>query len=215
MDIEQTIFQRRSIRKYNEKPVEIEVIKKIIEAGTWAPSACNVQGWRFIVIDDPTVINEILKNGAAAFLKNVRQAILVIYNNQSDNDSYKDYIQSASACIENMLLMAHSYNVGTCWINFLPSKKKLRQILNIPDYFEPIALISLGYYDQKINEYKRKYTVDEIISFNDYEFDDHNLITVSKIKLRLKRLARKIYFLFPYKNILTKILNKVEKKFNN
>lgn len=215
MELEQAIYSRRSIRKYIDKPVEKEILEKIINAGMWAPSACNVQGWKFIVIDDKKVMNDIIENGAAAFLKNAHQAIVVLYDNQTDNTEYNDYVQSASACIQNMLLMAHSLSVGTCWVNFLPSKKKFRKILNVPSSYDPIALISLGYYDQKINDRPRKYPQNELIYWNKY---DGSVAENKKgLKLRIKRIMRKVYFALPpsIKKKLGFILNKKEKKFDN
>lgn len=215
MELEHAIYTRRSIRKYNDRLVERDIIEKIIEAGTWAPSACNVQGWRFIVIDDKKVLNEIVENGAAAFLKNVHQAIMVVYDNRTDNTEYKDYIQSASACIENMLLRAHSLSVGTCWINFLPNKNKLHKILNIPLEFEPIALVSLGYYDQKINERPRKNSQEDIVFWN--RFNSKEVIRSSSIRLMMRRIERKVYFALPvsWKRSAKRILDKKEKKFDN
>ena len=215
MELEQAIFTRRSIRKYNDTPVDRETIEKIIEAGAWAPSACNVQGWRFIVIDEKKVLNEICENGAAAFLKNVNQAIAVIYDNRTDNVEYNDYIQSDSACIEKMLLMAHSLNVGACWINFLPTKKKLRKILDVPPYYDPIAIISIGYYNQKINERARKFKMNELIYYNRFTGSENNV--KGNFKLKIRRIARKCYMLMPVglKKRVQKILNKNEKKFDN
>lgn len=215
MELEEAIFTRRSIRKYTDKFVEKEIIEKIIEAGTWAPSACNIQGWRFIVVDDKKLLTSIVDNGAATFLKNVNQAIFVLYDNRTDNTEYNDYIQSASACIENMLLMAHGLKVGTCWINFLPNKSKLRKLLNIPSCYDPIAMISLGYYEQKVNERPRKNKNEEIIYWNKFKATEK--IKTGKFRLQCKRIVRKIYFLLPValKKSAEKILNKKEKKFDN
>jgi nitroreductase len=53
------IISRQSVRKYSEKPVEKEKIERIVEAGRMAPSACNAQPWKFIVVTDPELIQEI------------------------------------------------------------------------------------------------------------------------------------------------------------
>lgn len=215
MDLEQAILSRRSIRTYVEKPVEKEVLEKIINAGVWAPSACNVQGWRFIIIDDKDVLDQIIQNGAAAFLKNVHQAIVVVYDNRTDNNEYNDYVQSAAACIQNMLLMAHSLDVGTCWVNFLPTKRKMRKILGIPACFDPIGLISLGYYSQKINQRPRKYENGDLISWNKFETKENFRGGIARLKI--KRAMRKIYMSLPprLKKLASPILNKKEKKFDN
>lgn len=215
MELETALSERRSIRVYDKnKVVEKEIIEEIIAAGTWAPSACNVQGWKFIVIDDKNIFIEILKSGAATFLKNVSQAIFVIYDNRTDNFEYNDYIQSASACIENMLLKAHSLNVGTCWINNLPEKKRIKKILNIPWNYEPIAMISLGYYSQKVNRRERKYKIEELISYNKYDFPVEKKDSKYR-KLQLRRFARKVYYKLPWKKTALKIAGKFEKKFDN
>ena len=151
--------------------------------------------------------------GAATFLNSAKQAILVLYDNQTDNVEYNDYIQSASACIQNMLLKAHSIGVGTCWVNNLPTKNKLRNLLNIPKQYSPIALISLGYYEQQINNRPRKCPVEENVSYNLFDFNVEK--KKNPFKLGIKRFARKVYKHLPFKKVLLKIVGKLEKKFDN
>ena len=213
MELWQAIRDRRSIRKYTGELVDQEIIYKIIEAGIWAPSACNIQGWKYIVLDSPEVIKTIYKSGGASFLQNVKQAIVVLYENQTDNVEYQDHIQSAAASIQNMLLMAHSLKVGTCWVNNTPNKRILRRILNIPFSYDPIAIITIGYYDYIPNDRKRKYSVQELISYNKFDFDI--VSSKSRIKVAIKRFCRKIYKILPGKVVLLKIVGKFEKKFDN
>ncbi len=213
MELWQAIRDRRSIRKYTGELVDQEIIYKIIEAGIWAPSACNIQGWKYIVLDSPEVIKTIYKSGGASFLQNVKQAIVVLYENQTDNVEYQDHIQSAAASIQNMLLMAHSLKVGTCWVNNIPNKRILRRILNIPFSYDPIAIITIGYYDYIPNDRKRKYSVQELISYNKFDFDI--VSSKSRIKVAIKRFCRKIYKILPGKVVLLKIVGKFEKKFDN
>lgn len=213
MELWQAIRDRRSIRKYTSELVDQETIYKIIEAGIWAPSACNIQGWKYIVLDSPEVIKTIYKSGGASFLQNVKQAIVVLYENQTDNVEYQDHIQSAAASIQNMLLMAHSLKVGTCWVNNIPNKRILRKILNIPFSYDPIALITIGYYDYIPNDRKRKYSVQELISYNKFDFDI--VSSKSRIKVAIKRFCRKIYKILPGKVALLKIVGRFEKKFDN
>lgn len=213
MELDQAIRERRSIRKYSTTPVQKEIIHQIIEAGIWAPSACNIQGWKFIVIDEPQLLQQIAQMGAASFLTSVHQAILILYDNQTDNLEYHDYIQSAAACIQNMLLKAHSLKVGTCWINNLPKQNALRKLLAIPKHYSPIALITLGYYDQEINDRPRKYTVEEATSYNKFYSIQSN--KKNAVLLSVKRIARRIYHVLPCKKYLLKIVNRIEKKFDN
>lgn len=68
MTLEQALKGRRSVRRYNDVPVENGEILQIVEAAMWAPSACNKQAWRFLYFDKPEPIEEISKLGAAHFL---------------------------------------------------------------------------------------------------------------------------------------------------
>ena len=213
MELSNAIINRRSIRIYKPDKIDDSTIRKIIEAGTWAPSACNVQGWKFIVIDDSEIFNTLLRHGAASFLKSTQQAILVLYENTTDNLEYSDYIQSASACIQNMLLMAYSLGIGTCWVNNLPEKRVVRKIFNIPESYDPIALVSLGYRVNSPNNRNRKYTLDELIAYNHFSFT--NCKVPADGKLYIKRIMRRVYYKLPCKKLLLKFVGKFEKKFDN
>lgn len=214
MEVWEAIRGRRSIRRYKDELVDDEKIRKIIEAGIWAPSACNHQAWRFIIIDDSELLKELCRLGSASFLKNAHQAVLVLYNNQSDNLEYRDYIQSAAAAVENMNLMAYSLGVATCWINNLPNKSVVRRKFKIPGYYDPIALLTLGYPLGRAADRPRKNEVDELISHNCFEAkadETHK----SGIAVGIKRLARKVYKALPCKTLLNKIADRFEKKFDN
>ncbi len=215
MNLDEAIRGRRSVRKYTDVPVPDDVIKDIIEAGLWAPSACNRQGSAFIVINEREKFDELLKGGSAAFLKNVNQAILVLYDNRTDNLEYRDHIQSACAAIQNMLLKAYELGVGTCWINNIPNKKKLKKIFNIPWNYEPVALISMGYIDYKPVTCKRKKTVEDCVSYNTFDLKDTVKKDKKYLSLKIKRVLRKIYKAVPGKKLLLKFAGKYEKKFDN
>lgn len=213
MELDEAIQGRRSIRKYTDEKVSDDKIRDIIQAGVWAPSACNLQQWKFIVIDDTAIFEKLYKMGAASFVKKSKQAILVLYNNQTDNVEYQDYIQSSAAAIENMLLKAYSLKIGTCWVNNLPNKSALRRLLKIPRCYDPIALITLGYYMQEINARPRKYNLEDQIAYNGCVFNQ--MEEKSSGKVFLKRNARRIYKHMPFKPFLLKFVGKMEKKFDN
>lgn len=212
MELDAAITGRRSIRKYTDTPVSDDTLRSIIQAGVWAPSACNLQQWKFIIINDSAIFEKLYKMGSASFVKNARQAILVLYNNQTDNVEYSDYIQSASAAIENILLKAHSLHVGTCWVNNLPNKGKLRQLFSIPAGYDPIALVTLGYYEQNAPNRARKYDIDSLIAYNHFSFCETEKRAWWKVYF--KRIARKIYKRMPFKPFLLKFVGKLEKKFD-
>ncbi len=213
MELKEAIYKRRTIRIYNNDPVNDEEIRELISAAIQAPTACNFQLWKFIVINDLALLNKIYSAGGAAFIKNVKQAILVTYSNQTDNLEYKDFIESASASIENMLLMATELGIGTCWVNNLPNKSKLRNIFGIPRGYDPIALITIGHYDKEPKYVARKNTVDELISYNYFDFKD--IEKKNQFKLWIIRVGRIMYKILPGKRFLYKIVGRLEKKFDN
>jgi len=214
MDLIKAIKTRRSVRSFLDKKIPKDELNKIIESANWAPSACNIQGWRFIVLDNQEIINKIIEMDAAYLLNKPHTGILVLYDNRTDNLEYKDNIQSAAAAIQNMLLTAHSLNIGSCWVCHLPTKKQLRKLLKIPRNYDPIAYISLGYYTEKPKELSRKHKIEQLVSYNHFNFNEQTPSTLS-LRLRSKRFLRKIYYLFPtaIKKILKPITKKIEKKF--
>ena len=214
MELSEAIRRRRSVRRYNDEIVDDNTVRKIIEAGTWAPSACNYQAWRFIVINDSAILQRLYNLGSATFVKDAHQAILILYNNQSDNLEYRDYIQSAAAAIQNMNLTAYSLGIATCWVNNLPNRKILRREFNIPNYYDPIAMMTIGYPQNNTADRPRKNKVDDLISYNKYEAFG-NIEHKSDATVFLKRIVRRVYKILPNNKILKRFGNKFEKKFND
>ncbi len=212
MELEKAIKTRRSVRLFNDKPIEKGVLLKIIEAGNMAPSYCNTQAWRFIVIDNKDVINRLVKADAAVYLKKAPVCVVVVYDKRSDNPEYKDYLQSAAACIQNMLLTAHSLGIGSCWTCHLPRKKELQKILRIPWHYEPIAIIPFGYYTAKPKEVARKKKPEELVSYNKFELDEP--VPKRDYKLHLKRTCRRVYYYLPFRRLIRRKINNIfERRF--
>lgn len=215
MTLDEIIQNRRSVRKYNEKKVEFEKVKEIIIAGMWAPTATNKQEYRFIYFDNEEPLLKISKMGSAHFIKNCHQAIMVLYDNRIDNVEYRDDILSAGAVIQNILLKAKELNIGTCWVCNLPSKGKLRKEFDIPQNYDPISIITLGYYDNDTNSMKRKHNLEDIMFVNMFDCSKDTIVHKSKIKLFIRKSMRMIYIRMPKNKILYKLVDKFEKKFEN
>ena len=218
MELQNAIKSRRSIRNFQDKPVEKELIEKLISSATYAPSACNIQGWKFIVVDKDDLKNKLVDQGGSIVIKNAPVGILVLYDNRTQDLDYYDYIQSAAAAIQNLNLTAVDLGLGTCWVSHLPKKKDIRKIFNIPKYFSPISYVLVGYAKNELQNMSRKYNLSEIINYNQFNPD----WPVEKINISviwLKRILIKIYYLVPNiikKKILNKLLDKkFVKKFKN
>ncbi len=147
-----TIFSRRSIRKYSDKKIEQSTIDLLIKAGLSAPSNVNKMDWEFIVIDD----KEILERVANATLygkmtKDAPLAIVVCGNLDRTlmGEGAEFWVQDCSAAAENILLAAHSLGLGAVWTGVYPTSDRIRNVSkaigNIPLNIVPLALIPVGY----------------------------------------------------------------------
>jgi len=215
MDLFEAIKNRRSVRRFEDKPVPEELINKIIEAGQWAPSACNRQAWKFIIVDSLKVKEKLMRETTAYFVGKAPLLILVVYSNRTDNLEYKDHLLSAAMAIQNMQLAAYSLGLGACCVNNLPIKSKLRKILNIPRAFDPVALLCMGYPKAFPGPMKRKEDIDMIVCRNSFNFRDE--YPAIDIKLNLKRIVRYVYYRVPasLKKLLDPIARKFEKRFDD
>ena len=210
MELFKAIYGRRSIRRFIDKDVKPEDIKKIISAATYAPSACNIQGWKFIIIKDKGIKEKLVGKGTIKFIEYAPVGILVLYDNRSENPEYSDYIQSASAAIQNMILAAYSMGIGSCWVCHLPLKGVLRKLFGIPPDYDPIAYIAMGYYEAEPKVHPRKHSFNQIASFNRFEFKEKKDFKTTIYRF-IKRTAFRIYKFVPFKKYLHSITKNFEK----
>ncbi len=144
--MEKVLYTRRSVREFRDEAIPNELLLKIINAGICAPSARNQQPWEFIIVDDKSLLMKISENGSPLYAK-CNKAIILCFKNY-DLKTPHMVIQDMGACCENMLLMATSLGIGSCWIGTYPHedrKENLRKCLNIPANLEPFCGIVLGY----------------------------------------------------------------------
>jgi nitroreductase len=188
MDLTCAIKKRRTIRKFSKKKVDHSTITKLIESAIYAPSACNMQAWKFIIIESSRKMDKMIALGTAKWIKNAPLGILVIYRNDVtiNGKLYKDHYQSSAAAIQNILLEATNLGLGACWICDLPRPKYIRAIFNIPKQFDIIAYIALGYpcddnsnlslihYGNKsdFQNHTRKYNISQVINYNSFKKQD-------------------------------------------
>ena len=158
-DIVSLIVNRRSHRKYLNKNISDNIIENIINCGRNAPFGgkpnpdCQVT--EYIVIKDEDIKEKLCLNYEdRRFIKNAPIIIAVLAN--KDNDpKYKEFILSSALSIENMIIAAESFGIGTCILScffnhkkHVEDKKISREILRLPDNIELVALVALGYKDR-------------------------------------------------------------------
>jgi len=150
MEAYEAILSRRSVRKYQDRPIEDEVTEKLIRAGAAAPSAHNEQPWHFVVIKDRTILDEIPKfHPYAKMLSEAPVALAICADHELEKDPTAGYwIQDCSAATQNILLAAHALGLGACWLGIHPREKRkeaLRKLLHLPESVEAFSVIALGY----------------------------------------------------------------------
>ena len=218
MDLIEAIKNRRSVRIFQDKSVEKNLLEELITSAALAPSACNLQGWKFIIVDEPDLKKRIVDAGGSILIGKAPLGILVLYNNQTHNVGYRDHIQSAAAAIENLLLTATDLGLGACWTCHLPRAGALRKIFGIPRSFSPIAYILVGYPQNQPRTVPRKYQLNEIMAYNRFSSAWPKL-KINRLKLTIKRLLITVYDLTPTfikKGPLNKLIDKkFVKKFDN
>jgi len=150
------ILNRRSIRDYADEQIKDEEINQILEASRWAPSAKNLQPWRFIIMKDAQRIEDLCQfTKYANILRKSKVNILIFLDKNFQGDRTK-CIQSIGACIQNILLAAHELEIGTCWIGEIVNRhEKVEKFLNLPGNLELMALITLGKMPQEKKDGKR------------------------------------------------------------
>lgn len=145
----ETIFRRRSIRKYTGQPVEPEKLDLLLQAAMAAPSAMNCKPWEFVVVTDPEKLSQFRKRLVFGN-RNAHAAIVVCGNPRlSANPAARLFWQQdCSLAAENILIAATSLGLGTVWVGVYPVSEFVRVVRNIvglPRHVAPLALIYVGY----------------------------------------------------------------------
>lgn len=187
MNFMELVLKRFSCRKFSDKPCEREKILKCIETARLAPSACNSQPWRFIVIDEPQLKNKIAKVATSGiygiinkFLSTAPCIIVVLADREKFIAQAGAYVMKTDyylidigiAC-EHLVLQAAELGLATCYIGYF-NEKGIKKILNIPKKYKVVLLITIGYPDEKERELRLKNPkprkkLEEIVYFNGFE----------------------------------------------
>lgn len=149
-----TIFERRTVRHFLNKPVPAEMIETLCRAAMAAPSACNRQMWRFVVVtrrEDLDSMTEFLPN--AKMLAGAQAAIVVCGDSSGDFGFY--WQQDCSAATQNALLATQSLGLGACWCGLFPREERAAataKFLGIPAGIIPMAILAIGFPDPAAGE---------------------------------------------------------------
>ncbi len=141
------IFERRSVRRYTSEPVVREEVEAVLDAGRWAPSGLNNQPWRFLVVraGDP---RQAALAGLTKYAHIVKRApvLIAVFLAKAEIYSAKKDHQGAGACLQNMLLAAHSLGLGAVWLGEIVNQEpSVTESLGFSaEAYELQAVIALG-----------------------------------------------------------------------
>jgi nitroreductase len=175
------IKSRRSIRRFLDKPVEREKIMLCLEAARLAPSACNSQPWKFIVVDNPAQKDRLSSaafNGIYSTMSFAAKAPLIVavvsqkakflekVGGMLRNTRF--YLIDIGIATEHLVLQAEELRLGSCWIGWF-NERAVKSVLNIPRSSRVDVLIAVGYYDkEKPRRPFKRDSLQKMSAFNSY-----------------------------------------------
>ncbi len=171
MDFLQLAQNRYSVRKFTERPVEREIIDKILRAGTLAPTAKNLQPQRILVMDTQESLEKLDRATKCRF--GAPAAMLVCYDRDAcwKRDRYDGKPSGevdAAIVTTHMMLAAASLGIGTTWVmHFDPVA--MRKEFEVPANYEPVAVLIMGYPAPDAEPsamHKERRSVSELVSFD-------------------------------------------------
>ena len=170
MTVLETIRKRYSCRAYQDKPIEQEKLDSIFEAARLAPSAKNLQDWRFVVVTDKETKRRLAEAANnQRFLENAG-AIIIACSISSEVMRCGQALGPIDVAIalEHIALQATQLGMATCWIgSFYP--EKVRPIVGIPKNIAIIELMAVGYPADSIKEPRRK-PIEKILCYERWQF---------------------------------------------
>jgi nitroreductase len=142
------LLERKTVRRFTDKPVSRETLDQLCEAARWAPSGVNNQPWRFVTVESGQTLSEVAAcTKYSKILENCTAAIAVFLDTAKLYHREKD-IQSIGAALENMLLAAQALGLGGCWLGeILNRRDEVERILHVDSSLELMAVVALGYPD--------------------------------------------------------------------
>lgn len=168
MDALECIFGRKSIRNFSQQAVEWEKVGIILDAAINAPSAGNLQNWKFIVVLEKEKIKSITECCLHQHWMATAPVHIIICSEPKKSEQHYGVrgerlyaVQNCAAAVENMLLAVHAQGLSSCWVGAF-DEEKLKRVLNIPEEARPQVVLPIGYSNEKREKPKRQALYDKV-----------------------------------------------------
>ncbi|MBO4806602.1 MAG: nitroreductase family protein [Paludibacteraceae bacterium] len=145
------VKKRRSIRKFEERPVEADKLETIVRAGLMAPSSKNCTPWQFVIVDDKEILKKfsVCRDMGCKFMEGAPAAIVVL----ADGTKSDVWVEDASIAAVIMQLQAEDLGLGSCWMQVRNRKKEenlttedyIKSIINAPAEMKVECVVAVGY----------------------------------------------------------------------
>ncbi|MBO3803302.1 MAG: nitroreductase family protein [Candidatus Brockarchaeota archaeon] len=167
MDVFEAVRTRRSIRRYEERPVEEEKLQRVLEAGRLSPSAANRQPWHFIVVREASAKERLRSSYGEEWFAGA-PVIIVVCADPSlawrRRDGEEVWKIDAAIALQTMVLCAWDEGLGTCWICAF-DEKAAKEALGIPNGIRVVAMTPLGYPAERKEPVTQRKRLNEIVHY--------------------------------------------------
>lgn len=179
------MYSRRSIRKYEKRTLEFEKVARILEAASKAPSAGNLQAYRFILVTEREKIDKLPDMCSDQYWIAEAQAVIIVCEDIERIEAHYGLrgqrlyaIQDCAAAVQNMLLAAHDLGIGACWIGSF-EEDYVSDLFGVPTSARVQAIVTLGYAGEEPGP-KSEEPIDVLVYFNSYGEKVKNMNIITK-----------------------------------
>lgn len=198
----EAIMKRRSIVRFKSDSIDQEKIQSILEAGRWAPSWLNMQPWRFIIIEDRKMKEQISSIVPSVFNLSIKDAPVCVVTCVDPKTDPFHFIEDGTAATQNMALAAHSLGLGTSWIGIFSlenerksSERKLKDLLNVQKDWRVISILPIGV--PKFKETKTRKELAQLTNYETFTEQGESKILQQKIEKPKQRIEEVLDHLDP------------------
>ncbi|MCK5758064.1 MAG: nitroreductase family protein [Clostridiales bacterium] len=180
MDFSELVKIRQSVRKFNNRLIDRDVLNKCTEAARLSPSACNAQPWKFLIVDDPELVKRVASCTYSSIVKfnkftdNAAAFAVVVMETGTfaskagaifTNTDYA--LMDMGMAVEHFCLQAAELNLGTCILGWR-RQGSIKKLLNIPTNKKIGLVIAIGYEKDPVIRKKVRKPIEEMSSYNKY-----------------------------------------------
>jgi nitroreductase len=144
----EVILDRRSIRRFVDRPVPMDMIETMVKAAMYAPSAGNQQPWQFVVVKDRALLDAVPGVHPHAAMVPSAAGVIIVCGDLSKERHKEMWVQDCSAATQNILLAAQAQGLGAVWLGVYPREDRVsgcRKLFGIPEGIVPFSMVAFGW----------------------------------------------------------------------